>query len=235
MPDIFNASSRKSKAKKQEKPFLKEKQALKAKPGLGGKGKTVADELKKERTTTPFASLAIRPAKIKFDTQEKGEKIILLLRRHPITNFGWVFFTLVLALAPVFILKTLPSDFIPQRFISIAILAWYVLTISFAFEKFLLWFFTVNIVTDERIVDIDYPTLLYRRISDTKIDKIQDKTVAMGGFFQSLFNYGDVLIQTAGEVPEFEFSKVSQPEKVVKILNMLLLEEEQEALEGRAR
>ncbi len=118
---------------------------------------------------------------------------------------------------------------------TVSTFAWYTATISFAFEKFLIWFFTVSIVTDERIVDVDYPSLLYRRISDTKLDKIQDKTVSMGGLFQSLFNFGNVIIQTAGEQPEFEFIEISNPERVVKILNMLLLEEEQEVLEGRVR
>ena len=242
MPDIFDASKSEKKpikkpagiVMKEAKPKEKAKSEIKE-AEVKKKRQSVAELLKRERTTGLFASVSVRPPKIKFDTQEKGEEVILLLRKHPITNFGWIFLTLVFASAPLLAFNIFTESFIPQRFMMVSILAWYTATISFAFEKFLLWFFTVSIVTDERIVDVDYPTLLYRRISDTKIDKIQDKTVSMGGLFQSIFNYGDVIIQTAGEQPEFEFAKVSSPERVVKILNMLLLEEEQEVLEGRVR
>ncbi len=37
-----------------------------------------------------------------------------------------------------------------------------------------------------------------------------------------LFNFGDVFIQTASEVSEFDFLAVPNPEKVVKILDDLM-------------
>jgi hypothetical protein len=36
-----------------------------------------------------------------------------------------------------------------------------------------------------------------------------------------MFDYGNVTIQTAAEVPEFKFESVPNPEKVVKILDDL--------------
>jgi len=126
-------------------------------------------------------------------------------------------------------------NFIPSGYRLIITLAWYLLTFAFSLEKFLSWFFNVNIITDERIVDIDFPSILYKDISETKIDQIQDVSIKVGGFIRSLFNFGDVLIQTAGAVPEIHFSAVPNPEQVSKILNELILEEEQEKLDGRVR
>lgn len=223
MPDIFVA---KDKEKKPEK--------LPAKPKVA-EAKTVADELKAQRTTNPFASLVIRPQKITFDTQERKEKIIFLTRRHLITNFKWALVTIGMILLPNIIFRLFPEVFSSFRFRTISLLVWYLLTFSYAFEQFLKWFFNVSIVTDERVVDIDFPTILYRDISSTKIDMIQDISVKMGGFTRSLFNYGDVYIQTAGEEREFVFEAIAQPERVIKILNQLILEEEQEKLEGRVR
>jgi membrane protein YdbS with pleckstrin-like domain len=57
----------------------------------------------------------------------------------------------------------------------------------------------------------------------------------MGGVIRTIFNYGDVLIQTASEVPRIEFQAVSRPDKVAKILRELRVEEEQEKIEGRVR
>jgi hypothetical protein len=57
----------------------------------------------------------------------------------------------------------------------------------------------------------------------------------MGGVVRTIFNYGDVLIQTASEVPNFEFLAVPKPDQVVKVLQDLRIEEQQEAIEGRVR
>lgn len=223
MPDIYVA---KDKEKKPVKPPAKPKVA---------KAKTVADELKTQRTTNPLASLVIRPKKVSFDTQEKKEKIILLARRHLITNFRWMLITVAMILLPNIVFRLFPEIFSSFRFRAIAILIWYLFTFSYAFEQFLRWFFNVNIVTDERVVDIDFPSILYRDISSAKIDVIQDISVKMGGFVRSLFNYGDVHIQTAAEQREFIFEDIPQPEEVIKILNQLILEEEQEKINGRVR
>ena len=70
---------------------------------------------------------------------------------------------------------------------------------------------------------------------DANIDKIQDVTYKMGGVIRTLFNYGDVMIQTASEVPNFDFLAVPYPDKVAKVLQDLRTEEQQEAIEGRVR
>ena len=102
-------------------------------------------------------------------------------------------------------------------------------------ENFLGWFFNVYLVTDERVVDVDFYSLLYKQISDAGLEKIQDITYRVKGLAGSLINYGDILIQTAGEQPNIEFEAVPQPAEVVKILNELITQEEQDMLEGRAR
>jgi len=88
-------------------------------------------------------------------------------------------------------------------------------------------------VTDERVVDVDFKSLVYKNISEAKIDKIEDVTYRQGGLIQSFFDFGTVAIQTAAEKREFEFELVSQPSRLAKILNRLIVQEEQEKIEGR--
>lgn len=182
-----------------------------------------------------LASFVSRPRNLHFETQEKKEKIVLLLRRHPITNLPWVLLGILMVIAPLTISRIVSLAFIPANYLFISLLVWYLLVFAYVFERFLTWFFNVNILTDERIVDIDFPSLLYREISSAKTDQIQDVSVKVGGFVRSLFNYGDVLIQTAGTIPEICFEAVPNPEQVSRILNELIYEEEQEKLDGRVR
>lgn len=138
-------------------------------------------------------------------------------------------------LAPM-VLSSFPLlDFLPENYKFVAILGWYMISIAYAFESFLDWFFSVYIVTDERIFDVDFVNLIYREISEANIDQIQDVTTAMGGVVRTLFNYGDVFIQTASEIPRIEFEAVPHPDQVAKILRELRVEEEQEKIEGRVR
>ncbi|MGB9706500.1 MAG: PH domain-containing protein [Microgenomates group bacterium] len=213
MPDIFVA-----------KPQMKEKPAFKAS----------LDELL-TRGSSFLAAFVPRPKNLRFETQERKEKIVLLLRRHPITNLPWVVLSLFLIIAPFIILRFFSLNFLPPNYLFISFLCWYLFTFAFVFERFLIWFFNVYILTDERVIDINFPTLLYRDISETKIDKIQDVNIKTGGYTRSLFNFGDVLIQTAGAIPEIYFEAVPNPEQVSRILNELIYEEEQERLEGRVR
>ncbi len=192
-------------------------------------------KLRKSLPFNPFSPFGFLPKGVDFETRDKEEKVILILRRHPITNLRWVIIAVLMSLAP-FLLRYFPiMDFLPSNFRFISLVGWYMLVFAYAFESFLSWFFAVNIVTDERIIDIDFYNLIYKEVSDTNLDKIQDVTYKVGGVLGTLLNYGNVLIQTAGEVPRFEFNLVPRPEKVAEILQKLREEEEQEKIEGRVR
>lgn len=173
------------------------------------------------------------PRAVKFESQESKEQIVLLLRRHFITNIPWIFIAIVLTLVsflfPYFgILSVLPS-----RFQFMTYILWYLFVLAYVIENLLSWLYNVYIITDERIVDIDFYSLVYKRISEAKIEKIEDVTYTQGGFIQSLFDFGTVTIQTAAEKREFEMEYVPQPSRLAKVLNQLILQEEQEKIEGR--
>ena len=183
----------------------------------------------------PLSSFLMWPNGVNFETRESEEKIILFLRKHLVTNIPWIITTIIMLLTPIFILNTTVLDSTPSNFRFIFILIWYLITTAYFLESFLTWFLNVYIVTDERIIDIDFYNLIYKEVSDANIDKIQDVTYKMGGVVRTLFNYGDVLIQTASEVPNFDFLAVPHPDKIVKVLQDLRIEEQQEAIEGRIR
>lgn len=176
-----------------------------------------------------------KPVKIHFDTQASEEHVILLLRQHPVTLLRaglLIFFAL---LAPLFIDLTFFSDFLPARYIFAMKLSWYLLTFSYALSTFLTWFFSVFIISDERIIDVDFISMLFKDVSSAKIDAIQDISSKTSGFLASILDYGTVHIQTAGEERELQFENVPHPAKVAALLNELLLEEEREKIEGRVQ
>lgn len=236
MPEIFSAKTPTTKSSKKKASSSSSNSAKN--DGEESRQHRHVDEysqvMREERpSTNALAAYCPKPVNARFESQGEAEHIILLLRRHPVTNVPWMVLTIVLAVAPV-LLKFVPFfTLFPSQFYMITILGWYMLVFAYALEKFLSWFFNVMIITDERIVDIDFENLIYKRISSGKIDNVEDVTSATGGFLRSLLNFGTVTVQTAATEQEFEFIDIPHPDRVVTLMNELILEEEREVLEGR--
>lgn len=231
MPDIFVAASHNRKKKEVKKTAA----------GRPSRHETAVAIVKAldHRLARPghrLATFTTFPTGVAFETQQKEEPIVLLLRRHWLTNVGWLILSGLMVLAPL-LLPLVPDllGYFPPNFRLIFIILWYLLTLSFVFEKFLGWFFDIYLVTDERVVDVLFYSMTFKQIADAGLDKIQDITYRTRGVAGSIFNYGDILIQTAGEQPNIEFKSVPRPAEVVKILNELITQEEQDMLDGRAR
>ncbi len=168
-----------------------------------------------------MAESTLSPEEIcKFETQDPDESALLLLRAHIITNLGWILVVIFLSLVPLLFLNTdLFKPLFEQFNLSGAAarslaLLWYLFVVAFAVQSILYWYFNVYIVSSKRIVDVDFLQLLYKKISSTELGNVQDISTTKGGVFQAIFDYGDVHIQTAGTLPEFEFNSVPSPDKV---------------------
>ena len=167
-----------------------------------------------------FAAFVKHPNNVFFESQEDGEEILYLLRRHFITNVGWIVSSILMFLGPVVLMTLLlrleidTASIIPIRYQYVLVLIWYLITLVFTLESFLNWYFNVYIVTTKRIVDIDFWGLLYKNVSEADYEHVEDVTYSMGGVLQTIFNFGSIVIQTAAEQREFEFDGVPNPAEV---------------------
>lgn len=182
-----------------------------------------------------LSSYCAYPKGIKFIGADSKEHIVLLLRKHWVTNLRWMVIVFLMILAPVLVLWGGLFNQVPERFQIVGLLFWYLVTTAYALEQFLSWFFNVYIVTDERVFDVDFNNLVHRQISDANLDQIQDVTSTIGGVIRTALNYGDVVIQTSAEIVQIEFLAVPKPDRVAAVIRELRVEEEQEKLEGRVR
>lgn len=184
-------------------------------------------------TRNPLAAFSVHPPKIRFETQSDQEIILLLLRQHVVTLVPWVILFVLMFFIPFWLplvigILTFDINIVPVGFRVVGILIWYLVTFGIAFQSFLYWYFNVYIVTNERVIDIDFLSLMYKRVSDAPIAKIQDVTYSMGGLLRAILDYGDVTVQTAGELPNFDFLAVPHPDKVAKVIGDLMQKEQNE-------
>lgn len=167
------------------------------------------------------------PKNTSFDGEDNDEKILYVFRRSFVTNFDWIFISAILFATPgivgTFFKYVSPSGIeFDKSFIFVLGLFWYLVSIGFTFHNFANWFYNVYIVTNKKVVDVDFHGILYKNISEAPLKNIEDVTSNISGALEIVFNYGCVYIQTSAEQREFEFENVSNPAKIRDIISDLV-------------
>ncbi|GEM_PF-574498 len=169
----------------------------------------------------PGAGLQIEPKGVKFADKDKDEEALVVLHRHPVTNAPWIILTIIMFFTLFFNFHFNWLGSLPVSLRLTVNYAWLVLTLLVAWSGLLSWYFNVSVISDKRIIDVDFHDLIYREVSDASLEKIEDVTHNMGGLFGIIFNFGDIYVQTAGAKPQIEFLKVPHPAQVASILRKL--------------
>ena len=76
---------------------------------------------------------------------------------------------------------------------------------------FWIWRRNKVVVTNQHIVDIDQIGLFNHTVSTLRLEEIQDISASVKGPVQTFFQYGTLIIQTAGERENFVFDYVPNP------------------------
>lgn len=173
-----------------------------------------------------YSSFDYYPKRIKFLDQEADEEIILIIRRRFVVNLPWILSGAFFALLPPFLFpivtNALPIHAFTPIQTLITILFYYLVVFGFLLMKFTLWYFHIGIVTNKRIKDIDIHGILLKDVSETRINLIQDVKYQQIGLIPSLFNFGEVFIQTAGVEQNIQFDKAPQPANIARIIGDML-------------
>lgn len=158
-----------------------------------------------------------------FPAQEKGEKVLLVIRRHWFTYAFFWFLSLILASPLIVSFFMIPPriELINENLVSLIILiesCYTLLVLSLLLYGFIDFYLDIYIITDRRIVDIKQNGYFNRSISELNFHQIQDVKASVKGIFPTIIHYGDVFIQTAGERENFFFKDVPHPYRVSKLI-----------------
>lgn len=176
---------------------------------------------------TLFTAYAENPEGVRFETQHDEEQVIIFMRQHFVVNVPWIGATILLVIAPFVIIPFVLTFVsfpivIPPAYSLVGLLFWYLATMGYVLMNFIHWYYNIYIVTTERIIDIDFIQLLYKKFSEARLQNVEDVTYTMVGFFATVFNYGNVNIQTAAEQEQFEFTAIPKPASVIQTISKLV-------------
>lgn len=152
---------------------------------------------------------------------DEDEVLLSEIRKHPFGEFLIYFFGMIVAvfLFAIFVIggsqlsgDTLGNNTSTIRTLSIfAGLVLTILVIVVTAISAYLYRTSVVLVTNEKVVQFLNVSLFNRKISQLSIGDVQDTTVSQVGIFPRLFNYGTLVIETAGEQINYVFTFTPDP------------------------
>jgi hypothetical protein len=165
-----------------------------------------------------------------------GEKIYLIKRQHRIAlllnllPYFLIFLAVVILIiitiflplpsTPEWLIKVYPSfSNLNSRYLIIFFLSFFLpIFWEVMFIIVVNYYLNCWVVTNERIISTELQGLFNRKESVVTFDKIQDVTADINGFLATVFHFGDVSIETAGELGDFVFHQIPDPEKTKEII-----------------
>lgn len=172
-------------------------------------------------------------------TQHSGENVVFSLRRHPIVFLGPIFVFVILAILPLvgkeIFLEGKPlalANPLMQTGLILLLASYYLGIWVFFLSQFTDYYLDINIVTNDRIIDINQKGLFGRAVSELDLTRVQDVHSEIKGIIPTMLNYGNVVVQTAANEENFHFEQISNPSGVrQRILELAALDRKREARE----
>ncbi len=131
-----------------------------------------------------------------FPGQHPDEVVEIVFHQHPLVMRKPLIIGMLLILAGVMIpyvqivmMHNLNATWKP-------LLAFLIVVLAYWFYAWFGWYYTVYIMTDERLIEIKQHGFFNRRVSEYGLDKIQNINYHIQGFQAVLFQFGDITAQT---------------------------------------
>ena len=175
-----------------------------------------------------FSSYFETPERVHFANKLNEEIMLLFLRRHFLTNLPWILKAFAMALIPLIFEFLGAFGFYSTDFVAITgkfiiyFFYYFFIFSGYILVNYMTWFYNISLVTNIRVIDIDFSDIVFEDVAATKISQLEDVNYKQVGIVRSVFDYGDVFVQTAGTQRNFEFLAVPHPENVIRIINNLL-------------
>lgn len=180
--------------------------------------KTFVENITRDAKKSLFSSFYPFPKNISYISIGRKEPVVLIVRHHWSGLIAKGILALLALFFPFLISFSVPTWFegtVGSTFFLIGLFLFFMMvSATIILDSFLKWFFQMNVITTNRIIDIDFVSITTHRVSETTFDQVQDVSHSPAGPLASFFDYGNLYIQTAGAKSEFEFNNIPRPRDI---------------------
>lgn len=145
---------------------------------------------------------------------QPGESIQKVIRRSLVSLLPTIVASLILILAALVLNFYVHGN--PNQQTTITVLALTLVGLALVIFLAGVYVFSDNVLifTNLHLIEVEQNGLFSRVISQVSFNREQDISGKRSGFFATIFNYGSITVQSAGENVHFIFRYAPNPEKV---------------------
>jgi len=162
-----------------------------------------------------------------FDDQFDDEEVLFVFRKHPVVmRKGLIFGMGAWLIGPVYTLiltYARPNDPPSLSLFGLSLLASVFIGLIIFAPSYISWYFSVYIVTDQRLIQITQKGLFNRSVVDMGLNQIQMVNYQVAGLQETLLGFGTIMMQTF--VGDLVIHDVHHPAKIQKKLIGILREQ----------
>lgn len=145
-----------------------------------------------------------------FDNQFDDEEVLFVVRKHPIVMRKGLILGVLGPLAGIIPAAIKPS--IGMNGFWIGLVAGIILGFILFFPSWISWFFSVLIITDQRLIQITQHGFFHRHVDDLSLSQIQSVSYEVSGLEETLLGFGTIRMQTY--VGELSLYNIHHPERL---------------------
>jgi membrane protein YdbS with pleckstrin-like domain len=146
------------------------------------------------------------------------EKVVRIVRRTPLVTLPALIVAFAFIGMPFFFMIPLLSH---KGWGASVFAASFVIGLVLAWRAYVIWHWNAFVITDLRVIDVDQRGFFERVVSDAPYEKIQDVSYAVRGIWGTIFDFGTIVIQTAGATVNLELPHVRRPRDVHHLITGL--------------
>jgi uncharacterized membrane protein YdbT with pleckstrin-like domain len=156
-----------------------------------------------------------------------NEHIVFLLRRHwfvfakKVVGYIFLFAWPILARYIILtffsqVVETIFSGGLLEALVRLGVSLYYLAIWLFFWSAWADYYLDVWVVTNERIVSFEQRGLFNREVSELRLSRVQNVSAKVQGLINTMLDFGEVGIETAGEQSEmlFSFHQIPHPYQI---------------------
>ena len=163
---------------------------------------------------------------------QTGERVDMLVRRHPVYVILKVVAAVIITVLAILLVQWLSSLIGLSGLGTILTIAAVVVALGYLAIVLYRYFNDLWLITNQRVIDSTKPTPFRHEVASTDLVNVQDINILKSGIFATIFNFGDVVCQTASMGGIFSFRGVPDPTHLLERIDQLR-DESRAAIRGQ--
>ncbi len=147
------------------------------------------------------------------------EQIRAVVRRHGSLLARPIVITSVLLLADLFFMYPLISRGPIGASVFAAVIA---TAFIYGTREAVIWYYTVAVITTERVIDIDRKGYFNRIVSEAPVESITDVSYGTRGVRQTVWGVGTITLKTAHNAITLALTDIQDPERISALVQELI-------------